>query len=160
MRGFAVIATRLFAQAQRYDRPASLLMVDSDNLKQVNDTHGHEAGNRMLRHVVKSMQAQLRFTDVAARYGGDEFVVMLPDTPMRGALEVAERMRRAIEEASFATDGGRLPCTVSIGVASFPEHGRTLDALMSRADRGLYQAKSAGRNRVEQATATPAAAAA
>jgi diguanylate cyclase (GGDEF)-like protein len=153
MRGFAVIATRLFAQAQRYDRPASLLMVDSDNLKQVNDTHGHEAGNRLLRHVVKSMQAQLRFTDVAARYGGDEFVVLLPDTPMRGALEVAERMRRAIEEAPFATDHDRMPCTVSIGVASFPEHGRALDALMSRADRALYRAKSSGRNRVEQAAA-------
>jgi diguanylate cyclase (GGDEF)-like protein len=160
MRGFAVIATRLFAQAQRYDRPASLLMVDSDNLKQVNDTHGHEAGNRLLRHVVKSMQAQLRFTDVAARYGGDEFVVMLPDTPLRGALEVAERMRRAIEEAPFAADDGRVPCTVSIGAASFPEHGRTLDALMSRADRALYQAKSGGRNRIEQAAAASAPAAA
>jgi len=152
-RGFAIAANRLFGQAQRYGRPASLLMVDSDNLKQVNDTHGHEAGNRLLRHVVKSMQAQLRFTDVAARYGGDEFVVMLPDTPMRGALEVAERMRRAIEEAPFATDHDRVPCTVSIGVASFPEHGRSLDTLMSRADRALYQAKSGGRNRIEQAAA-------
>ena len=157
MRGFAVIATRLFAQAQRYDRPASLLMVDSDNLKQINDTLGHESGNRLLRHVVKSMQAQLRFTDVAARYGGDEFVVMLPDTPMRGALEVAERMRRAIEEAPFAAEESRVACTVSIGAASYPEHGRTLDALISRADRALYKAKSGGRNRVEAATApTPA----
>jgi two-component system cell cycle response regulator len=84
---------------------------------------------------------------------------MLPDTPMRGALEVAERMRRAIEEAHFATADSRLPCTVSIGAASFPEHGRTLDALLVRADRALYQAKSAGRNRVEQAAAsTPATA--
>jgi diguanylate cyclase (GGDEF)-like protein len=156
MRGFAVIATRLFAQAQRYERPASLLMVDSDNLKQVNDTLGHDAGNRLLRHVVKSMQAQLRFTDIAARYGGDEFVVMLPDTSMRGALEVAERMRRAIEESPFATDHSRVPCTVSIGVSSFPEHGRSLDALMSRADRALYLAKSGGRNRIEQATAVNA----
>ena len=150
MRGFAVIATRLFAQAQRYDRPASVLMVDSDNLKQVNDKHGHEAGNRLLRHVVKAMQAQLRFTDVAARYGGDEFVVMLPDTPMRGALEVAERMRRAIDEAHFGPENDRVPCTISIGAASFPEHGRTLDALLVRADRALYRAKSGGRNRVEQ----------
>jgi diguanylate cyclase (GGDEF)-like protein len=106
------------------------------------------------------MQAQLRFTDIAARYGGDEFVVMLPDTPLRGALEVAERMRRAIEEAPFAADDGRVPCTVSIGAASFPEHGRTLDALMSRADRALYQAKSGGRNRIEQAAAASAPAAA
>ena len=159
MRGFAVIATRLFAQAQRYNRAASLLMVDSDNLKQVNDTLGHEAGNRLLRHIVKSMQAQLRFTDVAARYGGDEFVVMLPDTPLRGALEVAERMRRAIEESPFAGEEGRVACTVSIGVATFPDHGRTLDALMSRADRALYKAKSSGRNRVEASAASPATAA-
>jgi len=148
MRGFVVIANRLFAQAQRYERPASFLMVDSDNLKQVNDQHGHEAGNRLLKHVVKAVQAQLRFTDVAARYGGDEFVVMLPDTPVRGALEVAERIRHAIEEAQFATENGRVPCTVSIGVASYPEDGRTMDALLGRADRALYLAKEGGRNRV------------
>jgi diguanylate cyclase (GGDEF)-like protein len=81
---------------------------------------------------------------------------MLPDTPLRGALEVAERMRRAIEESPFAADHDRVPCTVSIGAASFPDHGRSLDALMSRADRALYLAKSGGRNRVEQATAANA----
>jgi len=148
MRGFVVIANRLFAQAQRYERPASFLMVDSDSLKQVNDHHGHDAGNRLLQHLVKAMQGQLRFTDIAARYGGDEFVVMLPDTPERGALEVAERMRRAIEEAPFAVDAGRVPCTVSIGVATFPADGRTIEALLARADRALYRAKEAGRNRV------------
>ncbi len=148
MRGFVAIANRLFAQAQRYDRPASLLMVDSDNLKQVNDQHGHEAGNRLLQHLVKAVQSQLRFTDVPARYGGDEFVVMLPDTPARGALEVAERMRRAVEEAPFSTDAGRVPSTVSIGVASYPEDGRSMDALLARADRALYLAKEGGKNRV------------
>ena len=96
------------------------------------------------------MQAQLRFTDVAARYGGDEFVVMLPDTPARGALEVAERIRRAIEEAPFSADTGRVPCTVSIGVASYPQDGRSIDALLARADRALYLAKEGGRNRVAQ----------
>jgi diguanylate cyclase (GGDEF)-like protein len=150
MRGFAVIANRLFAQAQRYARPASFLMVDSDNLKQVNDEHGHEAGNRLLKNVVKAVQAQLRFTDVPARYGGDEFVVMLPDTPVRGALEVAERMRHAIEQMPFTTEAGRVPCTVSIGVSCYPEDGRTIDALLARADRGLYLAKEGGRNRVAQ----------
>jgi diguanylate cyclase (GGDEF)-like protein len=150
MRGFAVIANRLFAQAQRYARPVSFLMVDSDNLKQVNDEHGHEAGNRLLKNVVKAVQAQLRFTDVPARYGGDEFVVMLPDTPVRGALEVAERMRHAIEQMPFTTEAGRVPCTVSIGVSCYPEDGRTIDALLARADRGLYLAKEGGRNRVAQ----------
>ena len=148
MRGFVVLANRLFAQAQRYERSASFLMVDSDNLKQVNDQHGHESGNGLLKHLVKAMQAQLRFTDVAARYGGDEFVVMLPDTPLRGALEVAERIRLAIEETPFAAEAGRVPCTVSIGVASYPEDGRSMDALLARADRALYLAKEGGRNRV------------
>jgi diguanylate cyclase (GGDEF)-like protein len=150
MRGFVVIANRLFAQAQRYERPASILMVDSDSLKQVNDRFGHESGNRLLQHVVKAMQAHLRATDVPARYGGDEFVIMLPDTPARGAQEVAERIRQAVESAPFTTEAGRVPCTVSIGVASFPQDGRSIDALLARADRALYDAKEAGRNRVSQ----------
>jgi diguanylate cyclase (GGDEF)-like protein len=153
MRGFVVLANRLFAQAQRYERPASFLMVDSDNLKQVNDQHGHEAGNLLLKHMVKAVQAQLRFTDVPARYGGDEFVVMLPDTPARGALEVAERIRHAIEQAPFAAGSGRVSCTVSIGVASYPDDGRSMDALLARADRALYLAKEGGRNRVARYSA-------
>ena len=75
---------------------------------------------------------------------------MLPDTPARGALEVAERIRRAIQEVPFTVDAGHVSCTVSIGVASFPSDGRTIDALLARADRALYQAKEAGRNRVAQ----------
>jgi len=153
MRGFVVIANRLFAQAQRYGRAASFLMVDSDSLKQVNDNHGHDAGNRLLQHLVKAMQGHLRATDVPARYGGDEFVIMLPDTPARGALEVAERIRHAVESTPFTTDAGRAPCTVSIGVASFPEDGRSIEALLARADRALYEAKAAGRNRVLQHSA-------
>jgi len=150
MRGFVVIANRLFAQAQRYARSASLLMVDSDSLKQVNDRYGHEAGNRLLKHLVKAMQSHLRATDVAARYGGDEFVIMLPDTPARGALEVAERIRGAVESTPFATEAGRVPCTVSIGLASYPQDGRSIETLLARADRALYEAKAAGRNRVAQ----------
>jgi len=123
-------------------------MVDSDNLKQVNDQFGHEAGNRLLRDLVKAVQAQLRFTDVPARYGGDEFVIMLPETPARGALEVAERIRHAIEQMPFEADTGRVPCTVSIGVATYPEDGRSMDALLARADRALYLAKDGGKNRV------------
>lgn len=150
MRGFVVIANRLFAQAQRYARTASFLMVDSDSLKQVNDSYGHEAGNRLLQHVVKAMRGHLRATDVPARYGGDEFVVMLPDTPARGALEVAERIRSAVESTPFATEAGRVPCTVSIGVASYPVDGRSIESLLARADRALYEAKATGRNRVVQ----------
>jgi diguanylate cyclase (GGDEF)-like protein len=155
MRGFVVIANRLFAQAQRYQRSSSLLMVDSDNLKQVNDRLGHDAGNRLLQHVVKQVLGQLRSTDIAARYGGDEFVVMLPDTPARGAFEVAERIRNAVETTPFPSGTETVHCSVSIGAASYPQDGRTLDALLGRADRALYQAKEAGRNRVAQFRGAP-----
>ena len=147
-RGFAIAANRLFGQAQRYGRPASVLMVDSDNLKQVNDGHGHEAGNRLLRQVANAIQAELRATDVPARYGGDEFIVLLPETPPKGAVDVAERIRAAIGTRPIAINGHQVKSTVSIGLACFPEDGRTLDALAARADRALYQAKQEGRNKV------------
>jgi diguanylate cyclase (GGDEF)-like protein len=147
-RGFAIAANRLFGQAMRYGRPASVLMIDSDHLKTVNDSHGHEAGNRLLRQVANAVQAELRATDVPARYGGDEFIVLLPETPPKGALDVAERIRNAIGARPLAIDGRSIAATVSIGVACYPEDGRSLDALAARADRALYRAKEEGRNRV------------
>jgi len=147
-RGFAITANRLFGQAVRYDRPASVLMVDSDSLKGVNDGYGHDAGNRLLRHLATCIQGELRATDVPARYGGDEFIVLLPETPAKGALDVAERIRKAISATPLGIEGRTIPCTVSVGVACFPEDGRTLDTLAARADRALYQAKKDGRNRV------------
>ncbi|HEX4927481.1 MAG TPA: GGDEF domain-containing protein [Burkholderiales bacterium] len=147
IRGFALAANRLFAQAVRHGRPTSVLMLDSDNLKSVNDAHGHEAGNRLLRHLAQAMQAELRFTDVSARYGGDEFIVLLPDTPARGAMEVAERIRNRIAGLPLEYESKRLPVSVSIGIASFPEDGSTLDSLAAHADHALYAAKQDGRNR-------------
>ena len=147
-RGFAIAANRLFSQATRYGRPASVLMIDSDNLKQVNDTHGHEAGSRLLRQVANAVQAELRATDVPARYGGDEFIVLLPETPPKGALDVAERIRNAIASRPLAVNGQHISATVSVGIACYPEDGKTLDALAARADRALYLAKQEGRNRV------------
>src|SRR6185369_11073094 len=117
MRGFSIAANRLFGQALRYNRAASVLMIDSDNLKSVNDTHGHEAGNRLLRQITRLVQAELRYTDVLARYGGDEFIVLLPETPSKGAQEVADRIRDAVANVPLDEDGKRIRCTVSIGVA-------------------------------------------
>jgi diguanylate cyclase (GGDEF)-like protein len=145
-RGFAISANRLFSQAVRYDRPASVLMIDSDNLKSVNDAYGHDAGNRLLRQLATAIQAELRATDVPARYGGDEFIVLLPETPPKGALDVAERIRSTISAAPLTVEGRPIPCSVSVGIACFPEDGRSLDALAARADRALYQAKKNGRN--------------
>ena len=147
-RGFAIAANRLFGQAMRYGRAASVLMIDCDNLKTVNDSHGHDAGNRLLRQVANAVQSELRATDVPARYGGDEFIVLLPETPPKGALDVAERIRNAIGGRALGIDGQQVAATVSIGIACYPEDGRSLDALAARADRALYQAKQEGRNKV------------
>ena len=149
-RGFAIAANRLFAQALRYGRPACILMIDADNLKTVNDRHGHEAGNRLLRHVAKCVQGELRYTDVLARYGGDEFIVLLPETPAKGALDVAERVRSAVAGMPLDVGADRVDCTVSIGLACYPEDGRNIDAITARADRAMYEAKQKGRNRVER----------
>lgn len=148
MRGFSIAANRLFGQALRYNRAASVLMIDSDNLKAVNDSYGHEAGNRLLRQLTRLIQAELRYTDVLARYGGDEFIVLLPETPSKGAVEVAGRIRDAVASAPLDAEGKHIPCTVSIGAATHPADGSTLDAVVARADRAMYQAKQAGRNRV------------
>jgi diguanylate cyclase (GGDEF)-like protein len=148
MRGFAIVADRLFAQSMRYKRPASLLMIDVDNLKQINDVHGHEAGNRLLLLVAKCIEAEMRHTDVLARYGGDEFVALLPETPVDGALDVAERIRQAVESAPLDIGGKRLATTVSVGLAGFTQDGSSIDTVLARADRALYLAKEQGRNKV------------
>jgi diguanylate cyclase (GGDEF)-like protein len=157
VRGFALAANRLFAQAARHSRATSVLMIDSDHLKSVNDRHGHAAGNRMLRHLAESIQAELRFTDIAARYGGDEFIVLLPDTPAKGAMEVAERIRNRIATSSLDFDTKSLTTSVSIGIACYPEDGATLDALAAHADGALYSAKQDGRNRSVKFRAAAAA---
>lgn len=150
IRGFAIATDRLFAQAARFNRESSILMIDSDNLKPVNDSHGHEAGNLLLKQLAKAIRADLRNTDVPARYGGDEFVVFLSETPAKGALIVAERIREAVAATPIEIDGKQVGCTVSIGVAGYPQDGATIDAIVARADRAMYQAKQAGRNRVVQ----------
>jgi diguanylate cyclase (GGDEF)-like protein len=113
MRGFSIAANRLFGQALRYNRAATVLMIDSDNLKLVNDTHGHEAGNRLLKQLARLVHAELRYTDVLARYGGDEFIVLLPETPPKGALEVAERIRDAVAGVALEVDGKRVAAAMS-----------------------------------------------
>ena len=148
MRGFTIVVGRLFDQAVRYNRPASMLMIDSDNLKAVNDLYGHEAGNRLLKTVAKCIETELRHTDVLARYGGDEFVALLPETMAARALEVAGRILKAVATAPLEFEGKRIETSVSIGLASYPEDGRSIDAIQGRADRAMYLAKEQGRNRV------------
>jgi diguanylate cyclase (GGDEF)-like protein len=147
-RGFAIIIDRLFAQAVRYNRPASVLMIDVDRFKALNDGYGHDAGDRMLRLVAKCIETELRHTDVMARYGGDEFVALLPETPVESAVEVAGRIRAAVAGTPLSQDGKSILTSVSIGVANYPDHGRSMDAILARADRAMYTAKQKGRDGV------------
>ena len=147
-RGFAIAVDPLFGQAVRYKREASMLMIDVDRLKDVNDTFGHETGDRMLKLIAQCIGNELRQTDVVARYGGDEFVALLSETPSRGALEVSSRIKEAV--AACRLDHGHKPVTmsVSIGIASYPDDGHNIDSLLMRADRAMYLAKQGGRNGV------------
>jgi diguanylate cyclase (GGDEF)-like protein len=147
MRAFTAMSERVFNQAQRYARPFSVLMIDSDCLKNVNDSYGHEAGNRLLKLTVECIEGQLRQTDLIARYGGDEFVVLLLETPCSGGVGVAERIRKSVELTPLATRENKVPASVSIGVACFPDHGADLETVMERADRAMYASKAAGKNR-------------
>ncbi len=147
-RGFAIAVDPLFGQAVRYKREASMLMIDVDRLKDVNDTFGHETGDRTLKLIAQCIVNELRQTDVVARYGGDEFVALLSETPASGALEVSSRIKEAV--AACRLDHGHKPVTmsVSIGIASYPDDGHNIDSLLMRADRAMYLAKQGGRNGV------------
>ena len=141
-----------FARARRYGSDMTLILLDIDHFKAVNDRCGHQAGNLVLCQVVAALRSQIRDLDVAARYGGEEFAVILPMTGLDGALEVAERLRRAVADARFGTGDDPLRLTISIGVVSFPAVAVSApDQLITEADNALYQAKDDGRNCVRYA---------
>jgi diguanylate cyclase (GGDEF)-like protein len=148
LRAFMRIAERAHRQAKRYGRPYAIVMIDSDNLKSVNDAHGHECGNDLLKLTTASIRRALRETDVAARYGGDEFILLLPETASTGARELSERVRRAVAGKSLDVRGMRVGTSVSLGVASFPKHGSDLQSIVNKADQAMYLSKKTGRNRV------------
>jgi diguanylate cyclase (GGDEF)-like protein len=147
-RGFAIVVDRLFAQAERYKRPLSVMIIDMDTFKGVNDNYGHESGDRMLKLVAKCIETELRHTDVLARWGGDEFVALLPEATADSAAEVAVRIRHAVAATPLDAGGHSVSGSVSIGIASYPKDGQTLDAILGRADRAMYVAKQRGRNGV------------
>lgn len=132
----------------RYDLPVSVLMMDLDRFKSVNDTHGHLMGSHVLAEVGGIIRHCIRSADVSARYGGEEFVTYLAETDGEGARVAAERIRKAIEGHGFVLDDVSISVTISIGVATAPEHGTTVEGLVGAADEALYRAKETGRNRV------------
>jgi diguanylate cyclase (GGDEF)-like protein len=136
-------------RAKRGGRPLSLLVIDSDSLKDVNDRFGHEAGNRHLVAIAQAVQAHVRTSDVVARFGGDEFLVLQPDATPEAAALVAERIRVAVAAATVvAADGAHVAGTVSIGVAGYPRSASEEDSLFRSADAALYDAKRHGKDRV------------
>ncbi|MFZ5877342.1 MAG: diguanylate cyclase [Nitrospirota bacterium] len=145
-RSLAIRLEQCFATAQRYGRPLSYLMLDLDQFKKVNDTLGHDGGDQALRRVAQAIIQAMRKSDVAARYGGDEFAILLPETDGYGAVVEAERIRRAVEQIRL--DKSLHFITVSIGTATFPASStRSKEELMRHADQALYHAKANGKNR-------------
>jgi len=137
-------------RARRYDSHFSVVMIDVDDFKALNDTHGHLVGDRVLRAVAAIVKGNMRGVDTAARYGGEELALILPRTEMVSALNQAERIRAAIADHRIATDTGVISVTASFGISAFPESGATTaEDLVRRADRALYRAKKTGKNRVE-----------
>ncbi len=140
----------LFARAKARGRPLSVCMTDIDRFKQVNDGYGHDAGDEVLKEFASRIRSTVRGADLACRYGGEEFVVVMPDTPPDIAAMIAERLRGIIESRSFALKSaeGSLDVTASMGIASLGQGIETPEQLLKQADRALYQAKAGGRNRV------------
>jgi diguanylate cyclase (GGDEF)-like protein len=127
---------------KRYRHPFGLLLMDIDGLKRINDSHGHQAGDRVLMQVAMSLRRSIRSVDTAARIGGDEFCVLLPQQDLKSAAKLAARLATAVEEE--VASPGDPPVAMSIGVAASPEHGDDADSLLDTADRAMYRAKAAG----------------
>ncbi|WP_101049843.1 sensor domain-containing diguanylate cyclase [Macromonas nakdongensis] len=154
-RAFTEAAETEMQRALRYGLPLSLIMIDLDHFKAVNDTYGHAMGDAVLASFARTIAQEVREVDVIGRMGGEEFVVLLPSTEVTEAVRVAERMRLAVASGELQAYGDSLRYTASFGVAAFDPRELSLNRFMDRADAALYEAKRAGRNRVELAPALP-----
>ncbi|MCW8929472.1 MAG: sensor domain-containing diguanylate cyclase [Gammaproteobacteria bacterium] len=136
------------SRSERYGRSLSIFLIDIDHFKQINDTYGHPVGDRVLKKYANFLQETIRNTDFLSRYGGEEFVIILPETSLKEAEELAERLR--IKTHNFNLDLGnrQFNITISLGIATYPDHGQECDTILERADQAMYQAKRKGRNRV------------
>jgi len=147
------LAEREHARIQRGQAaPAALLMLDIDHFKRINDTHGHLAGDDILRHLGQTLRSTLRTADIAARYGGEEFVLLLPATDLDAALRLAVRLRDTVAASTVFSNGQPLHYTISLGVTTLSAQDASLDVAIARADEALYRAKAGGRNRIEVET--------
>jgi len=148
-RTFLELGAREIARTRRAKGALSLLMLDLDHFKKVNDQYGHQAGDVALKSVVEALQGCLRREDLVVRYGGEEFCVLLPDVELDNAAILAERVRAAVELNGFSYGGKQIPLTMSVGVAMLiRDSAEDIERLVNRADEALYSAKASGRNRV------------
>ncbi len=153
-------ARKLMAMARRKNTPLGFIMLDLDHFKSINDVYGHEVGDRILQQFAKTVTQSMRETNLTARLGGEEFVILLPDTGANACQVVAERIRKAVGHMTMPRiEGNPVPqLTVSLGIAVYPEHGHSLEEMLHSSDRALYESKRAGRNRttlfVEEAETT------
>ncbi len=150
-RGFTETAETEIQRALRYRHPLSLIMIDLDHFKAINDSHGHAAGDAVLVSFAQLLEREVREWDRVGRLGGEEFAVLLPSSTIDQAMRVAERMREAVADSQISLRGKPLAYTASFGVAEFQPHELTLDSLLARADAALYESKRTGRNRVSLA---------
>jgi len=147
-RFFEETLDREVSRCRRYERNLSLVLLDLDHFKKVNDCFGHLAGDAVLKGVASTIRARVRREDMLARFGGEEFGLILPEIDLEGARRMAEKTRALIEETEFRFDGQHVPVTISAGVASLQRQHDDPQKLVSRADEKLYEAKNSGRNRV------------
>jgi diguanylate cyclase (GGDEF)-like protein len=145
---------RTLTEADRYNQPLSLVLVDVDHFKKVNDTWGHEAGDAVLKHVARILQEGVRAVDICVRYGGEEIAMLMAQTDSVRAVEVAERLRSRIAATVVRHAGAEIAVTASFGVATYPETVKGRDQLFPAADKALYIAKHDGRNLVRSKPAT------
>ncbi len=156
-RHFALALNEELTRAARFERPLSLVMADLDLLRDINNTYGHLAGDAVLQGIAEVFRSHLRHYDVPARFGGEEFAILLPETPPELAFEIAERIRRTVAATTFDVETSSEPirATISIGVAAYPRDGADTNELIHQADLAVYRAKLQGRNRVLDASSDP-----
>jgi diguanylate cyclase (GGDEF)-like protein len=145
-RHFFDLARREFYRSRRYGDSMSLIMLDVDDLKLVNDTYGHQAGDRLIQFIGEQCSSQLRQADIAARYAGDEFIIALPGTDLEGGIQVAKRIKDKIADGFAVENNQLLPVAATLGVSELDETCFSLEMLLTRADKAMYAAKDAGKN--------------
>ena len=147
-RSFFEIGNTVFLNARRYDRPLSVVMLDLDAFKAVNDTYGHSIGDEIIKAVANTLHKEKRESDITGRLGGEEFAILLQETDLKAAGELIERLRKEVEQIVVNSDGAQVGITASFGVTELDDQCDTLEKVIVKADRALYQAKEDGRNRV------------